>query len=351
MILPLKKCGTMTFFLFLSTVLFGPANNYYSTINAAELDIAGGRYVQAMQRYDTAFAVQPLPLAQDLYNASVCAARLNAREKCLSFCLQLADKGIPPSFFTQKSCYNAIRQSPHWAAFIKEATARQIAFKERNRERLELMQSLLTRSDLVYRDYQANPRSEHALTEYKWAGDSLCKIVLHYLNESGYLSEDLFGVTLLRDTILDARPVFYRLMHRRPLLVNVHLDSVFLRLFYQKGVNTGRLKPEQAVALLQGRLGMYEDQAAHYFTLYGKDLYRSSTIAPGEAAAIRRHLGLPAPDEELVKIKAAMPRQADGFLFNVYFIQQRGVHEPPLYEQQFLGAHTLAVKNIAPDAP
>lgn len=341
----------MIFFLFLSTILFGPKNNYYQSVNVAELALAEGNYTKAMQQYDVAFAIQPVPLAQDLYNASLCAIRLNNPEKSLSFCLRLADKGVPPSFFARKSCYSALSKSPHWATFLKEAEDKCAAFKERNKNNLALLNSLLTRSDKVYKDYQQDPRNEYLFTEYRWAGDSLCKIVLRYLNETGYPSEEQFGVAILKDTVLDARPVFYRLMDRRPLLVNVHLDSVFLQLFYEKGVNTGWVKPEQALVLLRGRMDLREEYAAHYYTLYGKHLYHQSDITSKEAATIRDHYGLPALEEELIKVKAALTRQPNDFLFSVFLTQQRAINEPIRYEQQFLGAHTLVVKNIVPDAP
>ena len=341
----------MILFLFLSTILFSPENSYYPTINAAELAIADGNYELAMQQYDAAFAVQPIPLAQDLYNASLCAIQLNNPEKSMSLCLQLADKGVPVSFFSKKSSYASIRKNTHWTAFVQEAEERQAAFKERNKDNLALLNGLLTRSDKVYKDYQMNPRSEYALNEYRWAGDSLCKIVLGYLQQTGYLSEEQFGVAILRDTVLNARPVFARIMDRRPLLVNVHLDTLFRRLFYQQGVNSGKLKPEQAAELTYGRMDLREGYAAHYFVLYGKNLYHSTSIATTQAATIRQHLGLPRLEDELVKIRSAIPAQPNGFLFSIFLKQQRSVNELAIHEQQFLQAHTLTINNIAPDGP
>ncbi|MCH5717856.1 hypothetical protein [Niabella hibiscisoli] len=213
------------------------------------------------------------------------------------------------------------------------------------------MSGLLEKSDAVYKEYYNKGQHPAALKELKWTSDSLAKIILAYLEENSFPSEEQFGVAITNDTLLDAKPVFFRLMYRRPILVNVHLDSIFTRLFYQKGVNEGKLKPEQAVDLMVERLHFQQEQAAHYYTLFGKNLYGGTQISRDIANDIRRQLGLNSLEDELIRIKSAIPSQANCFLFSVFLTQQRAPNEPQQYVDEFLKINTLVIKNILPDSP
>lgn len=232
-----------------------------------------------------------------------------------------------------------------------DAESRQARFQANNRQNLQFMSALLNKSDVVYREYYNKGQSEAALKELRWTSDSLSKILLIYLKTIGFPSEDKFGVTIINDTILLAKPVFYKLMRRRPILVNVHLDSVFTRLFYQTGVNECNLKPEQAVALMLERLDFQQEQAAHYYSLFGKHLYGNAQISNSLANNIRKDLGLISLEDELVKIKSAIPVQPDGFVFSIFLVQQRAPNEPKKYVDEFLDANTLIIENISPDSP
>ena len=115
----------MYYFLFQLINLFYPANNYYETVNQAELSITNHDFVRALSLYDSAFAVQEYPLGQDLYNASLCAIELKDYKKAFSLSLLLANKKVNEEFFLKKSCYSKLRSLPEWPSFINEVKWKQ----------------------------------------------------------------------------------------------------------------------------------------------------------------------------------------------------------------------------------
>jgi hypothetical protein len=97
-----------TIIIFAGLVLTGnlhaqsTGHTYNNYINKAELSIVDGKYAEALQNYETAFAQTKTAFAVDLYNACACAARLKDTEKVLGLTGWLVAKGVGEKFFTRK---------------------------------------------------------------------------------------------------------------------------------------------------------------------------------------------------------------------------------------------------------
>jgi hypothetical protein len=76
-------------------------HTYNRYINKAEINITEGKYAEALQNYETAFADTKTAFTVDLYNACACAAKLKNTAKVFAFADKLAAKGVGEKFFTK----------------------------------------------------------------------------------------------------------------------------------------------------------------------------------------------------------------------------------------------------------
>lgn len=326
--------------------LFNPVNNYYSIINAAEVTLIQGDYSAALKLYDSAFIVQPIPLGQDLYNASLCALRLRDIKKAKDLSLRLGDKGVGPEFFIKNRCYQNIQSDTCWRSFIDQLTDRYEKFRLRNKNDLQYFAGIRDKSTQVLTNYHLEPTFENR-RELEWTCDSLAQNFLAYLQTNGYPSEEQLGIAITNDTVIDGRPVFDFILARRPLFVNIHLDSTFQNQLYFKAINHCKLKPELIFELLRSNSNWDFEQIRSHYSLFQGNLYRRVWPPKDKLDSIRALMGVISLEDELSKIKFAFSTGRDQFSLNVFLVEQYTAPLPPKELKAYLKSHELVVKNLS----
>jgi hypothetical protein len=165
---------------------------YYSCINSAELSIVDSNYIKAGKYYDSAFVQKSSPFAVDLYNASVCAAKLKQNETCYLLLTKLIDKGYKINCLPKQGVFNDLFKTQWGEKLIDYAKHVRIKYNIKLRKTLDSMyntyQSFL---DKVY--YREKPYSYYADT-IKKTGESNIVSLYKFIDKYGFPSEDLIGI-------------------------------------------------------------------------------------------------------------------------------------------------------------
>ncbi len=336
----------MFFFLFLYSMSFNtPQATYYEGINKAELYITRQDYKDALRWYDSAFARQPTGLGQDLYNAALCALETGNEVKALELCRGLAAKGVRPDFFERKACFARLRKSKTWPDFIKAVKHLNEDFRNRNKDMLAFMDYLAARADDMHAAVIAYNNNDSIRNEAAWRYDSLSQVLLGHLQEQGYPSEEQIGVWITGDTVLRGGPRFLPIMTNRPPLVNLRFNPAFRQLFQETGVQKGLLKPEHCLQLMMSG-DLDGNRIQLYYTLYGCDLYKTTTLSEADANTRRLALGMSTVKDYLEKILFAYRHPGKGFSFNLFIYQQKGLPESKEEAERYARDHALVKSNL-----
>jgi len=338
----------MLFLIFLQFAqLSAPACHYFTSINQAELSITDHKYSNALQYYNAAFAKQPTPMGQDLYNAAICAMRAGNNAQAFAWCLQLAEKGVPLTFFEQKASFASLRRDTRWTAFVTDYRSKARTFRQRNQDALTFLEGLLAASSQANDFNRGHDPREPMPNRLSWVNDSLAQVLTTYMQQRGYLSEEQIGISIEQDTLLKGYPRFAPIFYRRHPLVNPALNAAYLQLL-QTGINQIKLKPDFYLDLMRRTISYKEENILGYYSRYGNSLYCTTAIAEPEADAYRIALGQ-SKLKDYLKIVLFTFRHPGDFSFNQFATQQKSSRADKQEEAIYKSNHKLIIKDITQD--
>lgn len=278
----------ITIFIVISSLPASANENkdYFNKVNQAELAIVKGQYKTALDYYRQAFKAKKKPLAQDLYNASICAIRGKSYKYALSYCRRLADKGVGKNFFLYKTTYKDLRGAKSWTAIIERAAKVKDSLYNRNKPLLAHLDSLYACDQYWHGLWGKSNHHDTALYALlDNVDDSLSFALMKIFKKNGYLSEDMLGVEMENDTVISDWPSFFIIMLHNdqgmPWLSTRTIPrripmGAFAKIFRQ-AIDAGQINPE-LVAIVEDR-GGHGDLSDIFFgtnslyEIYGSNVY------------------------------------------------------------------------------
>jgi hypothetical protein len=241
------KCRYFTLLLLMLPwpCLLGKDNpsQYNAYVNKAELAIVDQQQEQALRFYDSAFGYKTIPFAQDLYNASVCALKTNDIPKAFSLCRHIAAKGTGKAFFEKKPVFVPLcRYVKQWHKLLADADRIKDKYILSNREVKKIIDGLYSRDQEMHRRWSGSDYNAALESEMKALDDSVSKALLGIFKKYGYLSEDVIGVNIHADTILEYEPQFSVIMLHN-YQGRIKTDTLFSPILREM-LAAGKIKPE-----------------------------------------------------------------------------------------------------------
>lgn len=298
-------------------------NVYNGLVDKAEIAFIRGDCKEALLYYDKAFARNQYPFAQDLYNAVVCALHTSKNTRALRWCFLLAGKGTGADFFSKKAIFTPLKKERKWDELIYYANQAKIAIQQRYKEANDFLNGLYRLSDAIpFWDHTPDMQSQ-AEGDRLWKNDSLSQQLLKFIQDKGYPSEEMIGVYISRDTILEKHPAFYRLIEKRWPLFNSYVDSLFKVALLEKGVQQGLLKADIYCHMTARGLDWQRGAEQRvYYSWYGCSIYANKYIERGEVAQFRRSIGACSLDDYLKKLTFMIQYPQTDFSINTIGIRQ-----------------------------
>ncbi|MDD5569528.1 MAG: hypothetical protein PHD97_00055 [Bacteroidales bacterium] len=162
---------------------------YYPFTNKAELNIIENNYKKALRKYKKAFDNAPHAFARDLYNATLCAIRVNKLDfayKCMD---SLISKGLNIDFFEINNEFDTLKKDYRWEKFKSDYPIyKKIADKRINKQ-LSIMFRKMEDDDQKFR------------YDYETFGDTIkkidsmnMKIFLDIIDKYDFPCEEIIGI-------------------------------------------------------------------------------------------------------------------------------------------------------------
>ncbi len=187
---------------------------YHEIINSAELKIIDGDYKSSLNLYLTAFKKSDRNFAVDLFNASICAVKINKKNKAIILCKALAEKGVGVKFFTGNVAFLPLSNSKFWPQILRDAARARDSFHNANNKLLALLDSLVERDqavNLAWRNAPGDKRREARL-HMDEVYDTLSRTLKTIFDTVGFVSEFSVGVRVKNDTLINDWFPFYIIM-------------------------------------------------------------------------------------------------------------------------------------------
>lgn len=218
---------------------------YHNFVNKAELLICKSDLKNASLSYDSAFAAMPQQaFAQDIYNASVCAIKINNFDKAVSYCKELVVLGCDLNFFTKKASYNALIENRiKWLEVVNsyellcKNRVKQINWKLRNK-----IQAIQEIDQSAYRLRGIDKTLTNDVL--KQITENIHQEIESLFKNNGYPSEKEIGIFIENDTLIINSPLNVLIRH------SYQTKLYSLKPFLQDALNKGNLKPEEYMAWL-----------------------------------------------------------------------------------------------------
>ncbi|AKD02497.1 hypothetical protein POKO110462_12300 [Pontibacter korlensis] len=259
---------------------------YHPVINHAELRVVKGKYEEALQAYEQAFASVPSPFARDYYNAAICAVLLQDRRKTFNYLENLVEKGVSLEYLEQQPVLDSLQETRKWRRFAKKYPKRRHKFDQKLNKELRADLDELYAQDQYFRQAKGGWRV-HGDTIRKIEAANTLKL-LNWIEEYGYPGEDLIGVA---DT-LEQLPRFSIVIRRQTKARKGHDFTEVL----MQAVQQGRMAPQPAAYLLDQQAGQNK---------YGSRAYvkvNCSTCEEEELGQIGDYLVMKISEEDQQKI-------------------------------------------------
>ncbi|MPR31798.1 hypothetical protein [Salmonirosea aquatica] len=178
-----------------STCCSAGIEQYYEFTNRAELFIIQKSHIKALQLYDSAFSSvdKNKIFVGDLYNGSVCAAKLSEWNTLKTYCLWMAENGCPITFF-KKSIFKGIISESRF--YKKLETTCQVNSQKRNITLNDEYGLLVEKYDSLMKYCSATGDFDNP---YRL---TLSKQVGLFIGRYGYPTDNDVGTTVRSDTIL-----------------------------------------------------------------------------------------------------------------------------------------------------
>lgn len=273
-----------TIIIFAGLVLTGnlhaqsTGHTYNNYINKAELSIVDGKYAEALQNYETAFARTKTSFAVDLYNACACAAKLKNTDKVLALTGRLAAKGVGEKFFTRK----IFRSYANNADFIKIIRKAEVVKNEKaimNKQYTDKLTKFFsldtTYNGIRKRKYYHLPELPDTLRQLFTAN---MKNMVSLIKKEGFYTEERLGANILRDTVFGGFRQFdiavlhyFEMGNDKPLIDE--LKNILLN-----QLNEGTIRYYQANAMMLMTAGIFGDIGEWAFQIHDCKIYRKTTI-------------------------------------------------------------------------
>lgn len=162
---------------------------YHPKINTAELLVINGKYTDALDQYQKAFAAVPRGFMKDFFNAAVCATYLGDATNTYKYLLEVAGKGISLDFIKDETAFMRIQQDPNWRNFEKEYLAKKREFDLKINKALKDKLAKITERDQLFR-----VRNPEAFADSITKVDKQNATELDYLiTKYGFPNEDVIG--------------------------------------------------------------------------------------------------------------------------------------------------------------
>lgn len=253
-------------------------HTYNALINKAELNITDGRYDQALQNYEAAFADTKIEFTTDLYNASVCAVKLKNTQKVFAFAERLAAKGVGEKFFTR----NIFRQYAADAGFNKiTLKAEQVKIEKAlaNKKYTDKLSEFLN-LDIQYNglrrsNYHNQPKLPDTL-QVLFTQNT--RKLVDLIKSEGYYTEEKLGANISADTIIGSlvKPDIV-VLHYLEMGNDLGLIQA-LKNILTTNLNAGTIRHYQASPMIAMTPGIFDDIGLWAFKRYECKIYRKTDI-------------------------------------------------------------------------
>ena len=310
----------LTYFSLLPAVAQPKGEVYNSYVNNAELYITDGQYQQALSQYEQAFETGTAFTA-DLYNAAVCAIKLNSKDKILKLADKLADKGVGESFF-DKNIFKEYLKNQSFKKICAKAEKVKQQYNKTNKTYTEKLEEFVA-LDRGYNKLRLTKYSEH----YGAIPDTLemlfrtnTRNLFNYVKEHGFYTEEKIGASVVNDTIVsiahDADVVFlhYLEMGNDQQLLH-HIKNL-----YVNNLKEGRIPPSHISSIVRMTEHIFGDVGEYAYKIYHCKLYKMNKLPePEKVARNRKQYLLGSIDDYGQKLAYRYSENKD-FIFNYALI-------------------------------
>ena len=178
---------------FVTQLTFAQELNYLKTyhpkINTAELLVIDGKYTDALDHYQKAFAAVPRGFMKDYFNAAVCATYLGDANNTYKYLLKVAGKGISIDFIKDEAAFMGIQKDVNWRNFEKEYLAKKREFDLKTNKSLKEKLANIVERDQSFRVRNPEAFADSILKDDKQNATELDYLIARY----GFPSEDMIG--------------------------------------------------------------------------------------------------------------------------------------------------------------
>ncbi len=327
------KCISL-FITLLSVTLLNAQDagrTYHDYINTAELSITEDDYKTALMQYNEAFVTTGVSFTADLYNAAVCAVKLNKRDEVLKFADKLAEKGVGEHFFN-KNIFKEYRSDKAFKKITAKAEEVEQRYEKNNKAYSEKLKEFVTLDDgynklrlKKYSEYYEVPDTLETLFRTNTQN------LFDYIKKNGFYTEEKIGASVVSDTIVrvahDADVVFLHYLEMgkdRNLLQDI-------KNLYVSNLNGGKIPPSHISSIVRMTEHIFGDVGEYAYKIYQCKLYKMNKLPePEKVAKYRQEYLFDSIDDYGRKLAFVYERNKD-FIFNYHLIVGGYIDEEFLY--------------------
>ncbi|RYE54502.1 MAG: hypothetical protein EOP48_12180 [Sphingobacteriales bacterium] len=321
---------------------------YNQKINNAESAIIDEQYSVAIKYYREAFVVKEKPFAKDLYNASLCAIKVNNVPLAFKFCKLLAQKGVGSGFFKAVPSYTKLPKNSEWNSVLKQAGKSKDAHQIASGRILRTIDSLVEKDQKFNREWRESGMAVEQRERMYAANDTISSELKQMFDSLGFLSEDKIGATLNKNGLLsNILPFDVILVHNYQS--RTQGDTLFSVILHEALLN-GDISPDYYATILDmgtnlGNRPYYG--AVRLFTQYKckilLDDYNQNRISDIDRS--RAAIGLCSTKELLKKVVYKITNPASEFKVTVQLTIRDGYDDPDM-DEAALKSSVIVLDNI-----
>ena len=295
---------------------------YHDYINTAELSITEDDYKTALMQYNKAFVTTGVSFTADLYNAAVCAVKLNNRDEVLKFADKLAEKGVGSHFFT-KNIFKAYRSDKAFKKITAKAEEAKQHYEKANKAYAEKLKEFATLDD-GYNKLRLTKYSEY----YEALPDTLQMLfrtntqnLFNYIKKNGFYTEEKIGASVVSDTIV-------KVAHKADIVFLHYLEMgkdrkllQDIKNLYVSNLNEGKIPPSHISSIVRMTEHIFGDVGGYAYKIYQCKLYKMNKLPePEKVAKYRQKYLFDSIDDYGRKLAFVYERNKD-FIFNYHLIK------------------------------
>lgn len=300
-----KLVNLLLLFFFCLTQVRG-ADNYFTLVNKAELEIVSGNFTASLQLYEQAFQINQKPFAIDINNAVISALNSHNYSSALILCRELAAKGVGPLFFTKSKVFSKLQNLSGWNQLLIDAAKKQENIRNANSLLLAYIDSLVEKDQYVNTLWRnAEQKEKRKARDFMdLTYDTISHKLYDLFDSVGFISENIIGVKIIDDTLIGSGLPFDVIIihnYQARLPSGPLFTSVLNRAF-----TLGLISPKYYASIQGfggGSLGS-DYKTSGYFVKYNCNIYRQKMSNEALAAVnkLRASIHLDSLDENLTKL-------------------------------------------------